>query len=334
MLGDRPGDAPAAPGGDASGIAAPAPGGALLDVRRLRVLRAVAQHGSFAAAAAELRYTPSAISQQIAVLEREAGVVLVERGPRGTRLTQAGGVLDRLAQLVLGQLAAARAELEDLTRLRGGSVRVTAFESAWTSLVPAAVSRYRERHPDVELHLAEADPVEAVAAVRAGACDVAVTFEPNGAEDLEGLRRTTIADDPLWAVLPAGHALAADDAVDLAQLAAEPWVAPTAFCAGVVRGACAAAGFEPDVVFSSADYGAVQGFVAAGAGVALVPFLALTHRERAVARPLSSPRPAPARTLTAITAADGPRPVSATAMVAVLRETAAALLAAPDQSYV
>jgi DNA-binding transcriptional LysR family regulator len=325
--------------GGTSGGPPATPSGGLLDVRRLRVLRAVAEHGSFAAAAAELQYTPSAISQQIAALEREAGAVLVERGPRGTRLTQAGGVLDRHAQLVLGQLAAARAELDDLTRLRGGSVRVTAFESAWTALVPAAVSRYREQHPDVELHLAEEDPVAAVAAVRAGACDVAVTFEPNGVEGagLDGLRRTVIADDPLWAVLPAGHALAGEDAVDLAQLAAEPWVAPTAFCAGVVRGACAAAGFEPDVVFSSADYGAVQGFVAAGAGVALVPFLALTSRERLVALPLSSPAPMPTRTLAAITAADGPRPASATAMVAILAETAAALLAATptaDQSYV
>jgi DNA-binding transcriptional LysR family regulator len=302
----------------------------MLDVRKLRVLRAVAEHGSFAAAAAELQYTPSAISQQIAALEREAGAVLVERGPRGTRLTQAGGVLDRHAAVVLGQLAAARAELDDLVRLRGGAVRLTAFESSWTALVPAAVSAYRERHPGVELHLAEADPVEAVAAVRAGGCDVAVTFEPNGVEPggLAGLDRTVIAQDPLWAVLPAGHALAGAGAVDLALLAGEPWVAPTAFCASLVRGACAAAGFEPDVVFSSADYGAVQGFVAAGAGVALVPFLALTSRERVVARPLSdSAGPPPTRTLAAVTAADGPRPASATAMVAVLREAAGALLA-------
>jgi DNA-binding transcriptional LysR family regulator len=301
----------------------------MLDARKLRVLRAVAEHGSFAAAAAELRYTPSAISQQVAALEREAGAVLVERGPRGARLTQAGAVLDRHAALVLGQLAAARAELDDLTRLRGGSVRVAAFESAWTALVPAAMSRYRAQHPDVALHLAEEDPVAAVAAVRAGGCDVAVVFEPNGlaAADLDGLARTAIVEDPLWAVLPAGHPLAARSEVDLAALAGDPWVAPTAFCAGVVRGACARAGFEPDVVFSSADYGAVQGFVAAGAGVALVPFLALTHGERAVARPLAAHRePAPTRTLSAITAAEGPRPVAATAMVATLAETAAALL--------
>ncbi|HET6506880.1 MAG TPA: LysR family transcriptional regulator [Baekduia sp.] len=312
----------------------------MLDARKLRVLRAVAEHGSFAAAAAELRYTPSAISQQIAALEREAGAVLVERGPRGTRLTQAGAVLDRHAALVLGQLAAARAELEDLQRVRGGSVRVAAFESAWTALVPAAMSRYRAEHPGVELHLAEEDPVAAVAAVRAGTCDVAVVFEPNalGDTDLAGLDRTVVAHDPLWAVLPAGHPLAGEEAIDLARLAADPWVAPTAFCAGVVRAACARAGFEPDVVFSSADYGAVQGFVAAGAGVALVPFLALAHRERAVARPLAGA--APTRVLSAVTAVAGPRPESATAVVRTLRTTAEALLpAAPraraaSQSYV
>jgi DNA-binding transcriptional LysR family regulator len=307
----------------------------MLDAKKLRVLRAVAEHGSFAAAAAELRYTPSAISQQVAALEREAGATLVERGARGARLTQAGQVLDRHAALVLGQLAAARAELDDLTRLRGGHVRVAAFESAWTALVPAAVSRYRADHPGVELHLAEEDPVAAVAGVRAGACDVAVVFEPNGLTDDEaaGLHRTVIAHDPLWAVLHADHPLAAGDAVDLARLAADPWVAPTAFCAGVVRGACARAGFEPDVVFSSADYGAVQGFVAAGAGVALVPFLALTHRERAVARPLLGDDP-PTRVLSAITAPEGPRPASATAMVATLAATAAALLPQAAQSYV
>jgi DNA-binding transcriptional LysR family regulator len=296
------------------------------DVRRLRVLRAVAEHGSFAAAAAELRYTPSAVSQQIAALEREVGAVLVARGARGARLTQAGAVLDRHAAIVLGQLAAARAELDDLAALRGGTVRLAAFESSWTALVPAAVARFRAGFPDVELALAEEDPVAAVAGVRAGACDVAVVFEPNGAEGLEGLDRTVVAHDPLWAVLPAGHALAGDAAaLDLSVLAGEPWVAPTAFCAGVVRGACAAAGFEPDVVFSSADYGAVQGFVAAGAGVALVPFLALSGNPRVVARPVHG---APSRVLAAVTAPEGPRPASATAMVAALAEAAAELLPA------
>jgi DNA-binding transcriptional LysR family regulator len=293
----------------------------VIDVRRLRVLRAVAEHGSFAAAAAELRYTPSAISQQIAALEREAGAALVDRGPRGATLTQAGAVLDRHAALVLGQLAAARAELDDLARLRGGSLRLAAFESAWTALVPAAVSGFRERHPAVELHLSEADPVDAVAEVRAGAVDLAVVFEPNAVETLDGLDRHHVVEDPLWVVLPPGHRLAGRDRVPLAQLAGEPWVAPTAFCAQVVRRACAAAGFDPQIVFSSADYGAIQGFVAAGAGVALVPRLALTGGDRVVARPLDGDRPA--RTIAAITRGAGAQPAAAAEMVGVLRDAAA-----------
>jgi DNA-binding transcriptional LysR family regulator len=295
------------------------------DVRRLRVLHAVARHGSFAAAAGELQYTPSAVSQQIAALEREAGAVLVERGPRGARLTQAGAVLERHAAIVLGQLAAARAELHALTRLRGGTLRLTAFESAWAALVPAAVRAYRDRHPDVDLQLAEADPVEAVAAVRAGECDVALVFEPNGVEHLDGLEREAIAEDPLWAVLPVGHALAGRERVALAELASEPWVAPTSWCGRVVRGACASAGFEPGVVFSSSDYGAIQGFVGAGAGVALVPRLALNGSERVVARPLEGT--APSRHVAAITAPAGPRPAAADAALAALREAASALLA-------
>src|SRR4051812_50121408 len=117
------------------------------DVRRLRVLRAVAGHGGFAAAAAELRYSPSAISQQVAALEREVGAVLVERGPRGTRLTQAGAVLDRHAAIVFGQLAAARAELDDLARLRGGAGRVTAVEAAGAAPGPAPASRLPQPVP-------------------------------------------------------------------------------------------------------------------------------------------------------------------------------------------
>lgn len=296
----------------------------MLDVRRLRVLRAVSDHGSFAAAAAELRYTPSAVSQQIAVLEREAGAVLVERGPRGARLTAAGAVLDRHARAVLGQLAAARAELDDLARVRAGALRLAAFESAWNALVPAAVSAFRERHRAVELRLSEADPGDAVAAVREGACDLALVFEPNGAGDLAGLAREAVCADPLWAVLPVGHRLAGAPAVPLAILRDEPWVAPTAFCAQTVRRACAQAGFDPHVVFSSGDYGAIQGFVAAGAGVALVPRLALTGSERVVARPLVGG--GPARAIAAVTAAPGPRPAAADAMIAVLREAAARLL--------
>jgi DNA-binding transcriptional LysR family regulator len=177
----------------------------------------------------------------------------------------------------------------------------------------------------VELQLAEADPAEAVAAVRGGATDLALVFEPNGAGELAGLEREVVCDDPLWAVLPVGHRLAGEPRVALADLRDDPWVAPTAFCAQLVRRACAHAGFDPDIVFSSSDYGAVQGFVAAGTGVALVPTLALTGSARVVARPQESEGPTP--TIAAITARYGPRPASAEAMVGVLRDAAARLQA-------
>lgn len=299
----------------------------MLDVRRLRVLHEVARHGSFAAAAAELQYTPSAVSQQIAALEREAGTVLVQRGARGARLTQAGTVLDRHAAAVLGQLAAARAELDDLAALRSGTLRLTAFGSAWLSLVPVAAAAFGRDHPDVDLVLREADPHEAAAAVRAGEADLAVVFEPHGLDDaaLQGLERVALCEDPLRAVVPSGHRLARAAAIDLADLAQEPWVTPTGSCAALVRRSCAAAGFEPRVVFSSGDYGAVQGFVAAEAGVALVPALALTAGERLVARPLAA-RPAPARTIAALTGPEGARAPAVGPMLDALAAAAARVL--------
>ncbi|WP_205697373.1 LysR family transcriptional regulator [Conexibacter sp. SYSU D00693] len=301
----------------------------MLDVRRMRVLHEVARTGSFAAAASELWCTPSAVSQQIAALEREAGVVLVERGARGARLTAAGAVLDRHAAVVLGQLAAARAELDDLAQLRTGRLRMTAFESAWALLVPAALARLRAEHPDLELDLAEADPDEGLAALRSGERDLVLVFEPNDlpGDALAGALRTEVCRDELHAVVPAGHPLAGAPQIALDDLAQESWVVPTESCERLVRGACAVAGFEPRVVFSSADYGAVQGFVGAGAGVALVPRLALSESPRVVPRPLA-PRPdgsRPGRTIAAVTASEDIRPPAASAMLDALRTAAAQL---------
>ncbi len=165
--------------------------------------------------------------------------------------------------------------------------------------------------------------------MRAGVRDLVLVFEPNGIDPaaLDGLDRTEICHDPLRVVLPVGHRLADGGAVELPALAGEPWVAPTDSCARLARGACAAAGFEPDVVFESGDYGAVQGFVAAGAGVALVPALAVTGGERTVSLPLAGDA-SPGRTIAALTAARRARPPAAGAMVAALLEAAPVLLAA------
>ena len=123
----------------------------MLDVRRLRVLREVAARGSFSAAAEALSYTQSAISQQIAALEREAGTTLVDRSARGIRLTDAGEALVRHAEAILARLAEAETELEAIAGLRGGRLRLAAFPSAGGSIIPPAVAAFRERHPGVEL---------------------------------------------------------------------------------------------------------------------------------------------------------------------------------------
>src|SRR4051794_30365898 len=123
----------------------------MLDVRRLRVLREVAVRGSFSAAADSLAYTQSAISQQIAALEREAGTKLVDRSARGVRLTDAGRALVDHADIILARLADAESELEAIAGLRGGRVRLAAFPSVAASLMPVAIARFRERHPGVEI---------------------------------------------------------------------------------------------------------------------------------------------------------------------------------------
>src|SRR5919202_6553159 len=133
----------------------------MLDVRRLRVLREVAARGSFSAAAEALHFTQSAVSQQIAALEREAGMPLVDRSARGVRLTHAGEVLVGHAEAILARLGEAEAELEALAGLRGGRVRMAAFESAAASLMPLAIASFRAAHPGVELSLIMAEPEDA-----------------------------------------------------------------------------------------------------------------------------------------------------------------------------
>src|SRR5215468_10732279 len=140
----------------------------MLDVRRMRVLREVAVRGSFSAAAEALSFTQSAISQQIAALEREAGTTLVQRNARGVRLTEAGEALVRHADAILARLGEAEAELEAIAGVRGGRLRLAAFESAGATLMPLAIADFRRRHPDVELSMIMAEPDESLPLLKAG----------------------------------------------------------------------------------------------------------------------------------------------------------------------
>jgi molybdate transport repressor ModE-like protein len=301
----------------------------MLDVRRMRILREVAAHGSFSAAAEALAYTQSAISQQIAALEREVGTKLVERNARGIRLTDAGEALVRHTESVLSNLAEAEAELEAIAGIRGGRVRLASFQTAGAAIVPQAIASFRARHPGVELSLVEAEPNEAIPALRTGELDVALVVEPNGITEQggSGLDRVELLDDPMYVALPPDHELAKRLRVKLKDLAAEQWINPPLSypCSGFVTRACAAAGFDPHVAFETDDYAAVQGLVAAGVGIALIPDLALSAvREDIVIRTLGAQ--APVRHVVATTLS-GYRSPATQAMLDILRETSEAYVA-------
>jgi DNA-binding transcriptional LysR family regulator len=278
----------------------------MLDVRRLLILREVARHGSFSAAARALNYSQSAVSQQIATLEREADVRLIERIGRSVRLTEAAWALVRRTEVIVAELAAADAELRALASGHGGRIRLSTFASAATSLVPATLTRFRATYPEVEVELSLVEsPTDAMGRVRTGEVDLALLVQPIDppATVPTGIRLHPLFDDPMLAVLPAahklaghqlaGHQLAGQPDVALTDLAGEPWVlGGGADCPDrdIILRACRMAGFEPVVAirFPTDDYNAVQGMVAAGAGVTVLPRLALAvPRADVVTRPMS-----------------------------------------------
>ncbi len=269
----------------------------MLNVGRLKILKEVAYRGSFSAAAEELSYTQSAISQQIATLETETGMALLERHPRGVSLTAAGQTLVGHAENVLADLDATEIALAEIAGLRGGRLRMASFPTAGATLMPLAIATFAHRHPGVELTLAEGEPLEIVPRLRAGELDLALLFEFDEPEPDEPgepaggkLARVQLLADPLHLALPRGHRLAERRRLRLEDLRGESWVQSTQASPGarhVVR-CCHAAGFEPNVSFESDDYQTVQGLVAAGVGVALIPELALSVvREDIVIRALS-----------------------------------------------
>jgi molybdate transport repressor ModE-like protein len=295
----------------------------MLDVRRMRVLREVAVRGSFSAAAEALSFTQSAVSQQIAALEREAGAVLVERNARGVRLTEAGEALVRHTDAILARLAEAEAELESIAGLKGGRLRIAAFESAASSLMPFAIARFRERHPGVELTLALLEPEQALPQLRSGELDLALVFSSGPPRDAGDIEFRHLLDDPLYLALPATHPLADKRALRLADVAGDPWLAGPGDCEcnRLINRACAVAGFDPRIVFETADYTAMQGFIAAGVGVSLIAELGLTMvRDGVVVRSLG--HETPVRQVHAAVTAGGYRSPAARAMLDVLDEAA------------
>lgn len=296
-----------------------------IDLQTIRVVGQVAEHGSLTAAAEALGYSQPAVSQQLRRFEERTGIALVERVGRGIRLTQSGRVLARHAGAVTTALEAAAGELAEIRGLRAGRVRLMAFPSASATLVPRLIAALAADHPGVTVTYVEAEPPEAVAAVRADRADVAITFSYPGDRDdphrasARGLDVRTLCDEPMRLVLPEGHPAATSDVVDLATLADDHWIAGCPRCRGHLLELTDAAGFRPRIAFETDNFVAVEGMVAQGLGVALQPALALAASQRhpgVVTRPTAR---ADVRSLHLVTAGGADRVPAVAATLTVLR---------------
>jgi DNA-binding transcriptional LysR family regulator len=297
----------------------------MLNVSRLNALREVVARGSFSAAADALSYSQSAVSQAIATLEGEVGAALIERDRRGVRPTAAGAALISHTEGILARMQAAEEEVAAISGGHGGRLRVASFPTAGATLMPLAIAAFRASHPGVDVSLAEGEPEEIARRLRAGEFDLVLLFEFEGVgERLEtGMRRFELLDDPLRLALPADHPLARRRRLPLADLDGESWIQTSASspCARHVVRSCHAAGFEPRVSFESDDYQTVQGLVAAGVGVALIPQLALSALRTDIRIRDLHPG-SPVRSVFAATRRGAPVTPAVATMLDVLREVA------------
>jgi DNA-binding transcriptional LysR family regulator len=263
----------------------------MLDVRRLRTLREVALHGTIRAASEALSFTPSAVSQQLSALERELGYELLERRGRSVHLTPAGLLLVERAETILAQLAEAEAEAKALAGASEPAVRIASFASAAATIVADAVSEN-----GLAAHILETDPRIGLARLREGEVDVAIVWEYDFVplRAAGALELVHLFDDPIHVVLPRSHPRAAETALELADLADEPWInsTPASSCHPFVPRACLAVGFEPQVVAETNDHRTLHHLVASGVGLALVPLLSqLDLPASLVARPIKGNPP-------------------------------------------
>jgi molybdate transport repressor ModE-like protein len=286
----------------------------MLDVARLRVLVAVARHGSVTAAARELHFSQPSVSHHLARLEAETGAQLVQRVGRGIRLTEAGRMLADRAVEILGRIDSAAAELSAHVGLNAGTVRLVAFSSALATLVPEASAALARDHPGLGLRLSEAHPPEALRMLREGEVDAAIVFRyDDTAPDNDGVRMTRLLDDP-------NHLITLGPGGDLLDHRDSPWIAGCPRCSSHMLTLCARAGFAPRVVSVSDDIATIQALVAAGMGVAVLPALALRAHRRPELTAVALPRSI--RHIQVATYGDPPDPPATAAVVRALGEVA------------
>ena len=288
------------------------------------MLQEVVTRGSFSAAAESLHLSQSAVSQQIASLEREVGVPLLERTSDGPKLTVAGEALMEHGDAVLCRLEEAEREIAQIAGLEGGKLRVASFPTANAALMTRALPLFRQRFPKIELEFSEAEPEDSFPALKRGDVDLAVLFDyPEFPIDLSrDVEAELILSEPMRVALATGHPLAAAKSVRLQDLAEEDWLcgALPSSCRDQVLAFGRAAGFEPRISFQSDDYEVLKGFVAGGLGVSILPELAGGHPGVEL-RPVRGQKPV--RRVFAVTREGDVRSPAADQMLAVLREVCA-----------
>lgn len=294
----------------------------MLELSRLRALHAVAVHGSISAAAVALGYTPSAVSQQIAKLERETRTTLLERRGRGVALTDAAHHLAETAERLLAMVERAETELEERRGRPTGRLVMGSFASAARGLLPPVLARLSREHPSLDARLVEVDPHLSPDLVARGVLDLAVThdWDISPLPAPEGVERAVIGDDPCDVLVPAGHPLAGRPALARAELAGQRWICqpPGSVCHDWLVRTLRADGHEPDLAYQVAEYQSQIALVAAGLGIALVPRLGRgTVPDGVVTVPLE---PTPVRRLYALWRPGAARRPAITEAVRVLQE--------------
>jgi DNA-binding transcriptional LysR family regulator len=295
----------------------------MLDLRRLRLLSELSRRGTIAAVARAAGYTPSAISQALAQLEREAGTALLERDGRRVRLTPAAHGLVARTERALAELDAAEAELAAEHGTVRGEIVIGAFPSAAAGLVAPAVAELAERHPELGCSVREHEPEDGIPLLRLGQLDVLVSerYEEVEPAPAGGLESTLLMSEPLLLVLPRGDRRRSP--VALETLAGERWIAGlagTQFAAALDQ-ACRAAGFSPRVVHRADDALLFQALVASGAGIGLLPALACAGSGDVRFAEVAAPAP-PSRQIDALTRRAAARRPALAATLDALRAAA------------
>lgn len=253
----------------------PAAGGRDLELRTVRILRAIEEEGSVTAAAHRLGYSQPAVSQHLQRAETRIGMPLITRLGRSVKLTEAGRMISAIAPDVISAIDGVLNRLDGLTQLRSGHVQLRGFPSASSTLVPTLLNEIRTARPGISIEYAESEPDAALVALAAGECDVALvcgytpgTMSPGSESDI--IESVPIFTDPLYAVLPRDHPLADEATVNLVDLEDDDWIG-----GWHAEEVCRAMGFSPAVTMTTNNFMAVLGLVARGFGVSLLPRLPL-----------------------------------------------------------